>query len=278
MKIKFSTNIRRYRAKFFINLQRFFIRFGFFIGNVSSSDDIKSFLQLIRPVTSELKLIRVGGDNDGGYLIPDDDLENIETLISPGVGESIKFDLFFAKKNSKCILLDPTIKKLPTNHSFENIFFEKKFFSSEMSENSVNLQWLIDKYKIKSNHNILQLDIEGGEYDFLLNINPSDLRKFRIMVIEFHSLQILMYKNSFSFVKNIFKKILNDFYIIHIHPNNIYKPYFYKNYQIPSFLEITFIRKDRVSELYKTDSFPHPLDQPGSIHDKDYILPDCFWK
>ena len=58
------------------------------------------FLQLISdlwPSQSQFNLIRVGGDSDGAYLVPDC-LVGDEILISPGVGASILFELEILKR------------------------------------------------------------------------------------------------------------------------------------------------------------------------------------
>lgn len=43
-----------------------------------------NFFELLIPQSNPFKLIRIGGNRDGGYLIPDD-LEGIDACFSPGV-------------------------------------------------------------------------------------------------------------------------------------------------------------------------------------------------
>ena len=49
------------------------------------SDKVTALVRVFAPYTTEHKLVRVGGDNDGGYLIPDD-LEGIAADFPPAVG------------------------------------------------------------------------------------------------------------------------------------------------------------------------------------------------
>ena len=49
-------------------------------------NELKELIKALRPVQTKIRLIRVGGANDGGYLIPDD-LEGIAACFSPGVAD-----------------------------------------------------------------------------------------------------------------------------------------------------------------------------------------------
>ena len=46
--------------------------------------EIVEVFQLLKPKASKTPLIRIGGDGDGSYLVPDD-LEGITACFSPGV-------------------------------------------------------------------------------------------------------------------------------------------------------------------------------------------------
>ena len=64
------------------------------------------------------------------------------------------------------------------------------------------------------------MDIEGAEYGVIIDTPSEIFKKFRIMVIEFHSLDIIFSKNAFKMVEAVFDKLSNDFTVAHIHPNN----------------------------------------------------------
>jgi hypothetical protein len=57
----------------------------------TSAKELQQFIYPLRPVTCCKDLIRVGYDNDGGYLVPDD-LEGIAACFSPGVGDRAFFE------------------------------------------------------------------------------------------------------------------------------------------------------------------------------------------
>ena len=54
-------------------------------------DQLIALLQTLYPVKTKYELIRVGGNNDGGYLIPND-LHSIATCFSPGVDVTANFE------------------------------------------------------------------------------------------------------------------------------------------------------------------------------------------
>lgn len=64
----------------------------------------------------------------------------------------------------------------------------------------------ISKYDHSNNDLMLQMDIEGSEYEVLLDLDDDLLRRFRIMVIEFHDLDELFNKFSFKLINLVFKK------------------------------------------------------------------------
>ncbi len=122
------------------------------------------------------------------------------------------------------------------------------------------------------------MDIEGAEYDVIYDINSETLKKFRILVIEFHRLDSIFDKTGYKLINLTFNKLLRDFDIVHIHPNNVRAPVVYKGFQVPPLMEFTFIRKDRVVKAGKYSvEFPHPLDEPCVKGYEDYALPECWY-
>lgn len=138
-------------------------------------------------------------------------------------------------------------------------------------------KWIEQKSKSKKDL-ILQMDIEGAEYEVILDIAKENLNKFRILVIEFHQMSLLLDKHAFRYIKQVFQKILENFEVIHIHPNNCLPVLKFGKYDVPPVLEFTFLRKDRVLEKIATQKFPHSLDRANVSHNVDYALPEIFYK
>jgi hypothetical protein len=89
---------------------------------------------------------------------------------------------------------------------------------------------------------LLQMDIEGAEWIVLLNASETILRRFRIIVVEFHSLERLMDKHAFPEISAAFDRLLEYFNVVHIHPNNWSGTVRCGSLVIPRTLEITFLR------------------------------------
>ena len=244
----------------------------------ANKDDLFNLIQSLRPIKTNHNLIRVGGDYDGGYLIPDD-LKDINSLFSPGVSNVANFEKEMLEKINglKCFLADYSVSAPPYKHS--NIDFEKKFLGAITNDIFFTLEDWIEKKNSKNDY-MLQMDIEGYEYEVLINTNRETLKKFRIIVIEFHNLHKLVEEFSFVFLKSAFMKILQTHYIVHIHPNNTVNHLCvnYRGMTIPSVMEFTFLRKDRVKNKSKILKFPNSLDMPCTKKRKDFILPDIWWK
>ena len=127
------------------------------------------------------------------------------------------------------------------------------------------------------NHNkLLQMDIEGYEYEAINSISESNLRKIKIMVIEFHHFEQILTKMGYLLVKNVFQKILKYFEVAHIHPNNCCGTYKIKEMVIPSTLEITFLNKELTLKKEKIESIQNELDFKNIEHKPDIFL-DKNW-
>ncbi|WP_416407237.1 FkbM family methyltransferase [Agrobacterium rosae] len=222
--------------------------------------------------------MRIGGDGDGGYLIPND-LDGIEFCFSPGVSEIAHFEEHLARDYSvKSFMADASVENPPIKGDFFS--FEKKFLGTKNSQDFMRLEsWLDAKQdQIGTTDLILQMDIEGAEYDVLIDTSSDALRRFRIIVIEFHKLDMIFDRSSLQLLRPIIEKLTNDFVVAHLHPNN-YRP-FSSNHsiKIPNVLEVTFLRKDRIHDHAEKDvALPHYLDRPNLKEKVDLKMPEIWW-
>ena len=123
---------------------------------------------------------------------------------------------------------------------------------------------------------ILQMDIEGSEYEALLSASEALLQRFRIIVIEFHHLDELWNKVFFKLANSVFNKITQTHTCLHIHPNNYASKIVLDNLEIPNVMEFTFLRNDRISESAWATKFPNMLDKPNASDRPDIVLPKCW--
>ena len=214
--------------------------------------------------------IRLGAKGDGGYVIGDID-GNYDCYISAGVSDEESFSRDFINKynmnEENSYAFDGTITRYPYQYT-NKITFIRRNVGSERTSNEANLSYFIEKY----NNIFLKMDIEGGEYPWLLSLNQDNLNKFKQIAIEFHGIYDDSFGNDYNSKLNCFKKLYNTHYLIHIHGNN----YTQKNTNgIPDVVELTYIRKDYFIEEPKlnTTILPIPgLDFPNTNNGPELSL------
>jgi hypothetical protein len=161
----------------------------------------------------------------------------------------------------------------------EMFHFEKKYVGAVNDEIFMTLEhWINKSLPNYSQDLILQMDIEGSEYDVILETPNSVWKMFRVLVVEFHGLQTIFDPYGVKFIGHCFDKLLSTFEIVHIHPNNNALPFRRNGLEIPELMEITFLRKDRVKWRKQSSVFPHPLDHPNVAGRPDVVLPDCWYR
>jgi hypothetical protein len=208
-------------------------------------------------------------------LIPDD-LEGVEYCFSPGVNTVAGFENQLANLGVKCFLADYSVDKPPITRP--EFTFDKKFIGSSDRGHFITLPSWKDKYiKDYTEDLILQMDIEGCEYEVILNTSDNLLNQFRIMVIEFHDLDYLFDAFVFSLFSSTFEKILRYFRVAHIHPNNYHGSVKMGSIEIPKTMEFTFINKKRVHSTSPHKIFPHKLDMDNSELASSLRLPKCWY-
>ena len=254
--------------------------------------ELRHFIKSLSPKAVGYDLTRIGRNRDGGYLAPDD-LEGIQACFSPGGGRStfeetlaVRYGIksFIAEKDeiemTQVARMKRFIRQLRKHKTFclsLNFDIENKYIGVENNLTTIRLHdWMRKKVQLDSIGDlILQMDIEGDEMDILMDTSPEALKKFRIMVIEFH-LMMLYDLSVFSRFKGVFNKILSDFCVVHIHPNNGTAIHFYQGIEIPLTMEFTFIRKDRVLPDNRKLVFPHKLDCRNNPNVPDLVLPEIW--
>ena len=259
-------------------IKNILLKFRFFISIIDKDhyNKLNFFLLKIRPLETNHRLIRVGSDYDGGYLLPDD-LDEVKYCFSPGVSDNISFETQLTKDYKiNCFLCDYSVLAPP--HDVEGHTFIKKFLGIKMDSQNVTLLNWINTYAPKEKNMILQMDIEGSEYDVLLDVQNNVLDKFRIIIIEFHHFSQILTPLGFKMLNLEFDKLLKSHSIVHIHPNNVGNYTKFKDLEIPEILEFTFLNNDRINESRFNYNFPHDLDMDNDIRYKSKPLPKCFYE
>ena len=122
------------------------------------------------------------------------------------------------------------------------LFSTKKYLGSKNDEFFFTLKNWLQKSEYKGEL-LLQMDIEGFEYPVLIKEDIELIKNFRILVIEFHDLDRLFTRFGFNIITSVFHKLLNDYYIVHIHPNNLSYVFNKKGIKIPTGYGNNFFKK-----------------------------------
>lgn len=237
--------------------------------------ELRSLIADLRPWMTQLPLLRIGSDSDGGYLVPDD-LDGIHELFSPGVAETASFEADLADRGITPFLADYSVAAPPASAS--QFDFTKRFIGTRDDDMYMRLvDWVASKSRSEGDL-ILQMDIEGAEWPVLLDLDEAMLQRFRILVIEFHDLDLLFVPPVFALYRAVFDRLLRHFVIVHIHPNNAGPVERVDDLEIPTIMEFTLIRRDRVTERHPVSGMPNPLDAPCLPSLRDVALPTVWWR
>lgn len=248
---------------------------GVHVSSATPRDLLAAQIHSLRPIKGGVDLVRLGPAGDGGYLVPDD-MKGIDYAFSPGVADESGFELELASRDMKVFLADGSIERLPASH--QNFTFDKKFIGGFSSDKFITLDdWKTVRIGDYGADLLLQMDVEGAEFEALIAASSALLSQFRIMVIEFHRLQHLFSRPFFDIASSVFSKILETHSVVHIHPNNCCGAIRSKGMEIPRVAEFTFLRKDRVRDWTAVARFPHPLDVENTSN-RPLPLHECWYR
>jgi len=204
---------------------------------VDTDNDV---LQSLRPYLFK-DLIRLGGYQDGGYVVPEAYLHGVSVFINFGVGENFDFEFFLHRKFSPdkvysydnlisfkyfCFfaikgIVKFSLMKMSLSSCFNrfctllkySLFYvlrtNVKLFKTKI--NQFNVDFILQSLPCNS---ALKVDIEGDEYK-LLNAIVDNQSKFNFIIIEFHAVQL----NETSII-DFSQKLGDSFVVAHLSLNN----------------------------------------------------------
>jgi len=243
-----------------------------FTGRGVRRERMAALVGMMRPYGCGRPLVRVGGTHDGGYLVPDD-LEGIEYCFSPGVSDTATFERDCLARGIRSFMADYSVDRPPEH--LDGCRFIKKYLGARNDAKTITLDRWVDE-SVGRDHDgdlLLQMDIEGAEFETLLAAREDTLSKFRVAVIEIHHSQRLRRRSVFRAWQACFERLTRLFDVVHVHPNNCCGIVDVHGYPMPRVFEITLIRKDRVVSRRPVSSLPHPLDQSNEPDKPDLVLP-----
>jgi hypothetical protein len=255
-------------------LRNFFFYIKFDISKKTEDIKIENFFKKLRPFDLGYDLIRIGSDNDGGYLVPNI-IGEVNTCISPGVGHTNSFEEDLKKRGIKSFMLDHTVNL--NSNLVKDFDFTKKKLNIYNDDKNITLDKFCSSKLNKEDKPILQMDIEGDEYINILSSSDDTLNRFKIMIIEFHNLERITNKFLFEFYSASINKILKYFDVSHIHPNNGNRNFSVtKKLKIPQVLEVTFLNKKLSKQKKPIINLPNKLDARCDRNKPEIILDKLF--
>jgi hypothetical protein len=241
-------------------------------------------------------LIRVGGNNDGGYVLPGALLRDADVLISMGLGHNWQFE-----KDARA--LNPAIRVHVYDHTVSEKLFKRQyiaevaalltgkvglanvqrrlrrlrdyraFFGKEATHFRERIHDRQDSQSVDiptvfaragGERAFVKMDIEGTEYRVLEEV-VSYADRILGLAIEFHDIGPLrlVFERTMQVVRHRFE-------IVHVHANN-FTPLYRDSF--PEALEITLARRDLVRGKRRRMELPLPeLDRPNDPGRPDYRL------
>lgn len=202
-------------------------------------------------------IIRLGKENDGGYLVNYIDVFKSKSLLGFGVGSDISFEKDFTEINDvKVETFDAstmTIENLP--------FYSKNRFHRYENINKDNIETFLTNVESV----FLKCDIDGGEYE-ILNSLISNSHKFTGAVIEFHEVSS---PQRFNELTNFISKF--GLRLIHTHINN-YSYIIDDNMYYVDVLELSFSSSKENTRVSNDITMPHRFDMPNNPNDDEFKI------
>ena len=227
---------------------------------------LERFCRVFEIQDTGLTKVRVGRQQDGGYIVLDEVSRKTDVLFSYGIADDVSFELDFVEKYPNCqrvLLFDHTIDALPATH--EKFTFVKDGVAAHRTDDCGTLN---DHNIIAcpADHTTLKMDIEWGEWDVFdytsLGCYDQIICEFHVVPVEFRPERETAYFTKFYksvydrvndelFTKytNVMEDVLETHVIAHIHANNSLRPNIFGEYSIPPLLEVTLVHRSECTKL-----------------------------
>lgn len=243
-------------------------------------DEIASLLKVYDAKINNmpLKIVRLGKENDGGYVVPLAALEEADAVLGYGIADDISFERQFSQRyNKPSFGFDGGVPNIDTGHDKcyfysecigdDTHLYRKQVSSQKVSTYSEHLK----RFDLENKKIFLKMDIEGAEFDVF-----DDILRHKDNITGI-ALECHMGDNPGE-VRKLLSSLSRDFILTHVHGNNccdsLDKMFFSKNSTraIPRVLELTYINKNLVTsyKIAKNQKHPIALDQPNNVD-----VPDC---
>lgn len=207
----------------------------------------------------------MGPAKDGGYVMIEPGRNGI--AYSFGISHNAPWDMEMAKRGFRVYQYDGTIRRPPEKHP--KLVFTKANISGQPNpgKDEKNLEQILRDHSHQNEKNIiLQIDIEGAEWDFFEHLSDAQLLQFSQFIVEFHG---LFDASQFERYLSVLEKICRTHAPVHFHLNNCGSYMVFPHFLATEAIEVSFLRRDQYIFQTSTETYPISLDAPCSVN-----LPD----
>jgi hypothetical protein len=211
----------------------------------------QNFLSLLKPQNVFQNKLRLGPQEDGGYVSSEFVLDNCSALFTYGVGHDTRYEEDFVKKYNKPVYL--------FDHTLGHASWERDLmkFTPEglgTTENCAHVYEHCQRFNI-TEPILLKVDVEGYEYEYF---DIADIQKISDLamglLLEVHWIDGTTQREGFI---NIMNKLSPYFVLNHVHSNVWGGQWEYEGLTVPKVLELSFVNKK-----YVQNSEPDTQDYP----------------
>jgi hypothetical protein len=220
------------------------------------------------------ELIRLGKDNDGGYVVLRRS-KPYKYLLSFGIANDVSFEQDFVRQYPSCktYCFDPSIIELPA-HVEGAVFYKKGITSNAYNDYLDIFQVLclvnepeLSDFKNNGKDIFVKMDVEGSEWDALAGRSYEFFENIDQLAIEIHFthtgrgskylLPLYMIRRYFLLLK-----LKENFVVYNIHANNTGGVTSFKNFVIPHCIELSMLNKKSLSNYMQDANQVNNLTLP----------------
>jgi hypothetical protein len=251
-------------------------------------------------------LIRLGRNNDGGYVLPRRVVGKCDVILSLGVNDDWSFEQAALELNPglRVVCVDGTTStgRVTRKALQKAVDMVGHFFALRWDKLRRNARYLSTPYRFHqffSQHQLLRLmvrrdegpgavtlpallsqvvrsrrewillkvDIEGGEFD-ILPLSGDMFSRVAALLVEFHDLQ-----RNWAAMEECVAELMQTFEIAHVHGNNFAG--LIPGTLVPAALEFTFVHRSFAPESCAPSTLQYPaagLDMPNNWQRPDLAL------
>lgn len=201
------------------------------------------YIELLQLYKHPFRLIRLGKNSDGGYVVPMELFLANNNLISCGISNEISFEESYLRINpyARVYAYDGTINNFPSNNRL-NYIWEKLNIGFTDTSSTISLNTIFEKYRLSNV--CMKMDIEGAEYPAFSTITTDKLSNIDCLVLEIHDFQ-----PRFIEVVKLMETINRYMVLIHRHDNNCGSYFMVDNMTLANVYELTFVNKRFIPKI-----------------------------